>query len=218
MKYTAIILAAGSGTRSGLKENKILFKIDGKRVVDFSINFFENDDDCSSIILVINEQNIDEFFIPDKSKIVKIIFGGNTRQKSVYNSLKFIEEKYVLIHDAARPFIPKKSVEELKLKLLDYSSLTLGVRVTDTIQRVDDSFVYETLNRDHLMATQTPQAFHKDKLIEAHALAIKNNVEATDDTTLLLTLLDIPAFFVEGDKKNIKFTNIDDLTFLEVIL
>lgn len=218
MKYTAIILAGGSGKRSGLKENKILLKIHDKKVVDYSINFFENDNDCTGIILVINKNDYNHFFNAKYSKIYKIIFGGITRQKSVFNSLDFIEEKYVLIHDAARPFIPKECVENLKLNLSDYSSLTLGVRVSDTIQRVEGSFVCDTLDRNHLIATQTPQAFHKDQLIKAHMLASANNIEATDDTTLLLNLLNIPAFFVEGDKRNIKFTNIDDLLFLEVIL
>ncbi len=218
MKYSAIILAAGSGKRSGLKDNKILLKIHEKRIVDFSIKYFENDVDCSQIILVINRNDFNHFDIPKNSKINQVIFGGLTRQKSVYNSLEFIEEKYVLIHDAARPYIPKESVEILKRNLSRYSSLTLGVKVSDTIQRVENSFVNETLDRNQLIATQTPQAFHKSKLIEAHKLALQKNIESTDDTTLLLELLNIPAFFVEGDKKNIKFTNMDDLLFLEVIL
>ncbi len=218
MKYSAIILAAGSGKRSGLKDNKILLKIHEKRIVDFSIKYFENDVDCSQIILVINRNDFNHFDILKNSKINQVIFGGLTRQKSVYNSLEFIEEEYVLIHDAARPYIPKESVEILKRNLSRYSSLTLGVKVSDTIQRVENSFVNETLDRNQLIATQTPQAFHKSKLIEAHKLALQKNIESTDDTTLLLELLNIPAFFVEGDKKNIKFTNMDDLLFLEVIL
>jgi len=218
MKYTAIILAAGSGTRTGLKVNKILQKIHEKSVLNYSINFFENDHECNQIILVVNAN---DFALLSNLKISKnsnVILGGNTRQESVYNSLQHIHEKFVLVHDAARPFIPKKGVEELKHELLKHSSLTLGVKVTDTIQKIHDGYVFETLNRNSLIATQTPQAFHLDKLIEAHNLAVKNGFEATDDTTLLLELLDIPALFVKGDTRNIKFTTIEDLKLLEVIL
>ena len=218
MKYTAIILAAGSGKRTGLEENKILYKIHKKRVVDYSLNFFENDQDCVEIILVINAENILQFSDVKTTKISQVIFGGDSRQESVRNSLKYIQENYVLIHDAARPFIPKKGVEELKSLLPEYSSLSLGIKVTDTIQKVHHGYIYETLDRDILIATQTPQAFHKDKLIEAHYLALEQGFEANDDTTLLLELLNIPALFVEGDKRNIKFTRIDDLSLLEVIL
>lgn len=218
MKYSVIILAAGSGSRTGLNYNKILYKINGKRVIDYSLNFFENDLDCSQIILVVNPQDISAFSIGNNSKISNIIFGGKTRQESVRNSLKYIDENYVLIHDSARPFIPIESIENMKEYLLDKSSLTLGVPVTDTIQKVAYGFVTETIDRKPLIATQTPQAFHRDVLVKAHFMAFEQNFEATDDTTLLLGMLDIKAFVVPGDQRNIKFTNISDAKFLEVVL
>jgi 2-C-methyl-D-erythritol 4-phosphate cytidylyltransferase len=218
MKYSAIILAAGKGLRTGLSYNKILQKIHGKYLIDYSIDFFLNDEDCAQIILVVSKENQRQFLLSKKSKISHVILGGNLRQESVFSSLSFIQEKYVFIHDGARPFIPKKSVAEMKRNIVDYASITLGVFVTDTIQRVKQGFVEETLNREQLIFTQTPQAFHKDQLVRAHHLAREQKYIGTDDASLLLKFLDTKALVVKGDKRNLKFTSIDDLPYLEVIL
>jgi len=218
MKYSAIILAAGKGTRTGLKHNKILHEINGKKIVDFSLNFFLNDKECSQIILAISSNDISVLKDYQNNEKVSMISGGNTRQESVFKSLQFLQENYVLVHDAARPFLPVKSIENLKSKLLDYPSVTLGIPVTDTIQRVDDDFAYEILDRSSLIATQTPQGFHTDKLIKAHKLAKENNYTGTDDTSLLLTFLDIKSYVIMGDYRNIKFTTKEDLSYLEVIV
>lgn len=218
MRYTAIILAAGKGKRTALSFNKIFYKIHEKSLVDYSIDFFKNDEDCKQIILLVSKENIDGFQSKKNGKISHLILGGNTRQNSVYNSLDFIQEKYVFIHDAARPFLPKKSIQNMKKKICDFPSITLGVFLTDTIQRVEEGFVKEPLKREELIAVQTPQAFHKDLLVKAHQLAKEENHQATDDASLLFTFLGISTLVVEGDKRNIKFTTMEDLAFLEVIL
>jgi len=218
MKYSAVVLAAGQGTRTGLKHNKILHEINGKKIVDFSLNFFLNDKDCSQIILVIHSKEFSVLKDYQNCSKITMISGGNSRQESVYKSLQFLQEKFVLIHDAARPFLPVKSIKNLKDKLFDYPSVTLGVPVTDTIQRVDGDFAYEILDRTSLIATQTPQGFHTRKLIQAHELAREQKYTGTDDTSLLLKFLDIKSYVIMGDYRNIKFTTQEDLSYLEVIV
>jgi len=218
MKYSAIILAAGSGLRTGLNTNKILIQINGRCVVDYSIKFFEKDDNCSEVILVVSKRNfqaLDEMY---SSEFIKVIIGGLHRQDSVYNALKIATNDYVLVHDGARPFILKDYVDDIVHNLEEYSSITLGVKVKETIQEVDGNRVVRTLDRNSLIITQTPQGFKKDILIKAHQLAFDDTYFGTDDTVLIERYLGITAFVVEGDYRNVKLTTIDDIDLLEVIL
>lgn len=218
MKYSAIILAAGSGKRSGLEFNKILYEINGKKIIDYSLNFFQNALDCTQIILVAAKGEIDSFSRMFQNQKIEVVVGGETRQESVRLALDYVNNDYVLIHDGARPFIPKDGVKKLLLGLEENDSATLGVKAKDTIQEIEGNRIVRTLDRDRLILTQTPQGFMKDKLVRAHNLALKHEFVGTDDTVLLDEFLKIKALFVEGDYRNIKFTTIEDIEFLEVVL
>lgn len=216
--YSAIILGAGSGKRLNLGFNKVLFKLMDKEVISYSIDYFKNDMDCKEIILVVSD--VDFRYMLDKyqNDVDSIVIGGDERQNSVYNALKKVNEEYVLIHDGARPFIPYEAVEELKNSLPNHKSLTLAVRVKDTIKDVENGYVISTLNRERLVNTQTPQAFHTKDILSAHQLAIKDSYKATDDTMLLDKYFSIKTKVVNGDYRNVKLTTKDDLLFLEVIM
>ena len=218
MKYSAIILAAGSGLRTGLNTNKILIQINGRCVVDYSIKFFKKDDNCGEIILVVSKKNFQALYEMYNSDFIKVVVGGLHRQDSVYNALKIAVNEYVLVHDGARPFILKDYVDEIFDNLREYPSITLGVKVKETIQEVDGNRVVRTLDRNSLIITQTPQGFKKDVLIKAHQLAFDDTYFGTDDTILIERYLGITAFVVEGDYRNVKLTTIDDINLLEVIL
>lgn len=218
MKYSAIILAAGSGKRSGLEFNKILYEINGKKIIDYSLSFFQSDEDCSQIILVSASSEIDSFSRMFQNQKIEVVVGGETRQESVRLALDYANNDYVLIHDGARPFIPKEGVKKMLIGLEENDSTTLGVKAKDTIQEIEGNRIVRTLDRDRLILTQTPQGFMKDKLIRAHNLALKHGFVGTDDTVLLDEFLKIKALFIEGDYRNIKFTTIEDIEFLEVIL
>ncbi|MBN2605242.1 MAG: 2-C-methyl-D-erythritol 4-phosphate cytidylyltransferase [Bacilli bacterium] len=218
MKYSAIILAAGSGKRSGLEFNKILYEINGKKIIDYSLDFFQTDADCVQVILVSSRQEIDSFSRMFQNEKIEVVVGGETRQESVRLALEYVQNDVVLVHDGARPFIPREGVNKLLLGLEENDSVTLGVKAKDTIQEIEGNRIVRTLDRDRLILTQTPQGFKKDKLLRAHNLAFKHEFEGTDDTVLLDEFLKIKALFVEGDYRNIKFTTIEDIEFLEVIL
>ncbi len=218
MKYSTIILAAGGGLRTGLNMNKILIEINGQRVIDYSLNFFLNDPNCGEIILVVSKRDFSSMSKDYKNKNITVILGGLHRQDSVYNALKIAVYDYVLVHDGARPFISNHAVSEIYKKLTSYPSITLGVKVKDTIQVVQGNRVVKTLDRKRLILTQTPQGFDKNTLLKAHELAAEDVYYGTDDTVLVEKYLDIMACVVNGDYRNIKLTTQDDIKMLEVIL
>jgi 2-C-methyl-D-erythritol 4-phosphate cytidylyltransferase len=211
-------LAAGSGKRTGLKYNKVLFEINGKKVLDYSIDLLKLNPKIDEIILVVSPNELDYFEKGYINRVDKVITGGAERQDSVYKALNEAKCGKLLIHDGARPFIPGDSLEELITKLEVEDSLTLGVKVKDTIQEVSGNRVTRTFDRSKLIITQTPQAFNKELLIKAHDLAIKDGFYGTDDTMLMEKYLDIKAYVIKGDYRNIKLTTLDDIKLLEVIL
>lgn len=218
MKYSAIILAAGSGLRTGLNTNKILIMINGQRVIDYSLKFFQNDPNCGEVILVVSKRDFSNFTEEFKKTDIKVILGGVHRQDSVYNALKIAVYEYVLIHDGARPFILKDNIDQIFDRLTEYPSITLGVKVKSTVQEILGNRVVRTLDRNNLILTQTPQGFEKSVLLKAHELAIKDTYYGTDDTVLVERYLGVLACVVQGDYRNLKLTTHEDVDLLEVIL
>ena len=171
MKYSAIILAAGSGKRTGLKVNKILYKINNKRVIEYSLDFFKQDKNCKDIVLVASTIDYDLCLKHFDGSKVKVVLGGDTRRDSVRLALRSAVCDYVLVHDGARPFIKKQSVKMILSSLKDNDSVTLGVKVKETIQEIDGNRVVKTLDREKLILTQTPQGFKKKVLVVSLSLS-----------------------------------------------
>lgn len=218
MKISAIILAAGSGSRTGLKINKVLYEIKGKKVIEFALDSLKRYDIIDEIILVVSENDY-EYFIKEYNEHVDLIItGGKERQNSVYKALNKAKNEIVLIHDGARPYIPDHSMKEIITKLDVEDVMTLGVPVKDTIQEVTGNRVVKTLKRSSLIATQTPQVFKKQLLLDSHNLAIQDRFIGTDDTSLVEKYFKKQAFVIKGDYRNLKLTTLDDIKLLEVIL
>lgn len=218
MEFSVIILAAGSGTRTGLNYNKILYEVNGKRVIDYSIESFRKYHLIKNIYLVVSKHDF-SFFESEYSTLVDgIIIGGNERQESVALGLSNVTTNYVIIHDGARPFLPDSSMQSIFSTIKSQKSITLGVKVKDTIQEVIDNKVKKTLDRANLIRVQTPQAFWTEEIKKAHELAVTENFLGTDDTILMEKFLGVHAYVVEGDYRNIKLTTKEDIKFLEVIL
>lgn len=218
MKYSAIILAAGSGKRTGLKLNKILYVIKEKRVIEYSLDFFNGDSNCQDIVLVASNVDYDYCLKHFDGKKIKVVLGGSTRRDSVRLALRSAVSDYVLVHDGARPFIKKGYIDKILVSLEENDSVTLGVKVKETIQEVDGNRVVKTLDRNKLIITQTPQGFNKSQLIKAHDMALKKGYYGTDDTVLLEHFLGVSAAFILGDYRNIKLTTVEDIRILEGVL
>jgi len=208
MKYSVVIVAAGSSTRFKSETPKMLFKIGDELVIDKTRKLFINDDDCSQIIIVVNEA-VKEYL---KDKLVAkeiIVDGGNQRYLSVNNGLKEVKEDYVFIHDGARCFLSKQDLENLKENVSD-ACLLVG-KVVDTIKVVDDGYIKQTINRDTLAAAQTPQVFKTRLLKECYKQAIKDSYSATDEAGIVEKYSNVKIKVIYAYNDNKKVTTIDDI-------
>ena len=216
-KYDAILLTAGKGERFGLPLNKIFYLIKNKAVFEYSLEVFLSDKRCGKIVIVYNEDdlNILNNFLAkyDQSKII-LCQGGSLRQESVMNGLEMCGSEYVLVHDAARPNIGIDLIDNVLLGLTTSDSVSLGVKVTDTIKKVTDTI--ETVERDNLYYVQTPQGSKREVLISA--LQKSKDVVVTDDLSAIEKFTNVKPMIVEGRKNNIKVTTLEDVEILEFYL
>lgn len=219
----AIILAAGSGSRMNIGYNKQYICLNGKEVLAYTLEAFQKNDKVDNIILVSSSKEIDfcKENIVEKynfTKVSRIVSGGETRQNSVYNGLKACKgSEIVIIHDGARPFVKKEFINESILKAKEFGASTVAVKVKDTIKTGEDNIFKSTLNRDNLYSVQTPQAFKYDLILKAHENAVKNNLNGTDDSSLV-EFLEGKVYIVNGDYFNIKITTKEDIYIGEAII
>ena len=221
MKITAIIPAAGSGSRFGKAKNKLLETINDIPVIILTLRVLASVDMIGEIIISTSDALIPEiqelvatYRIP---KVKKIIQGGKTRQESVFNGIKSIETNvdFVLIHDGARPFITKDIVETSIIQAIDKGASVVAVNTKDTIKRIDKTTdeIIETLDRSQLWNIQTPQVFSFLDLWEAHRKF--EGKDFTDDSSMI-EKLGIPVYVTFGSYKNIKITTKEDLKIAEL--
>lgn len=149
------------------------------------------------------------------SKRVQTVIGGKERQQSVFEGLKALSTRWVLVHDAVRPFITHDRITALLTGAEETGAAILAVPVKDTIKEVEEGVVSRTLERNRLWAVQTPQAFRRELLLQAHRAA-DQTVLATDDA-MLVESMGVPVRVVEGDYANIKLTTKEDWVLAEAI-
>ncbi|MGP4072844.1 2-C-methyl-D-erythritol 4-phosphate cytidylyltransferase [Piscibacillus sp. B03] len=219
-RYQVIVLAAGQGRRMNAGKNKQLLEIDGKTVIERTLDVFEKDEWCDSIYVVVhqNEQDLMKELIAQRySKVVKIVIGGKERQDSVRLGVINLEKQLItFVHDGARPFVTEDELHRLYKGTEQHGAAFLGVPVTDTVKQIKDGRV-QTLKRDELVAAQTPQAFTYEWLKKAHDYAYEHQVYATDDVALL-EFLDYSPVYVQGSHQNFKITNPEDIQKAENML
>ncbi|MFE3893107.1 2-C-methyl-D-erythritol 4-phosphate cytidylyltransferase [Priestia sp. YIM B13446] len=222
MKYEIIVLAAGQGKRMKAGRNKQFLTIQNVPLIIHTLQKFEQDPWCSGIVLVVNEKEVqifEELLIKYPiQKVQSLKVGGDERQHSVYNGLKSLKQaQMVLIHDGARPFVQQNTIHELVEKAASDKAAVLAVPVKDTIKRVKQGTVIETVERSSLWAIQTPQAFLFDVVMDAHEKAKINEYLGTDDASLV-EKAGQKVSIVEGNYDNIKLTTPEDLLYAEAIL
>jgi 2-C-methyl-D-erythritol 4-phosphate cytidylyltransferase len=223
MQYKVIIPAAGSGKRMGAGMNKLFLKIDDQTIIEMTIAIFGKDERCSEIILPINPDEREMFeslsCIKEFEEKLTFVQGGAERQESVFNGIKAIHDKKstVLVHDGARPFVTKNIISALLENSEGSGGVICAVPVKDTVKKVEQEKVTETIDRSTLWAVQTPQAFTLEVLEEAHIAAEEKGFFGTDDASLL-EWQGKTVKVVMGDYFNIKVTTKEDLIFAEAIL
>jgi 2-C-methyl-D-erythritol 4-phosphate cytidylyltransferase len=218
---SAIILAAGRGSRLGLAVPKPLVKIGRRPAIIYSLSTLNKHPDIDEIVVVTSVGNQSQIVNTLKSysfkKIKVFVLGGRRRQDSVYSGLKKIapDSDWVLIHDSARPFINNKSITQVILAAKKTGAAILAVKPKATMKLSRrDNMVSETLDRDKLWEAQTPQVFKKELILAAYKKFSKNNV--TDDATLV-EKLGKQVEIVPGSYENIKITTVDDLLVANLI-
>jgi len=211
LKYTALIVAAGAGTRMGLGYNKAYYRMDdGETILAHSIERFGNDPDCESIVVVTDPDMFrQEIGITDERIIV--VSGGSTREDSVWNGLRKVKSDIVMIHDGARPFLSAESLNALKETMRSERAACLMVPCKDTIKIVKDGFIETTLPRSELMAAQTPQCFETSLLLACMEKSRAAGFAATDDCSIVEAFSDVKIRVVEGSYANKKITTVEDL-------
>ena len=227
----AVVLAAGgigsrfsvSKTGSGVSQApKQCFELKGKPIYMWCLLSFLTNRTVAEIVIVAHRDiqkqinsDLDNQLTAEQRQKVTVIPGGTTRQESVFCGLKHLSHgskvpDYVLIHDAARPFIKQSLIDTTIDAVIRYGACTVAVPVSDTIKKVEQGCVKETLDRSNLYAVHTPQAGRFDWLLAGHEEAAKKNIAATDDA-YILELANHEVKIVEGDKYNIKVTVPEDL-------
>ncbi|MBP7175234.1 MAG: 2-C-methyl-D-erythritol 4-phosphate cytidylyltransferase [Thermoclostridium sp.] len=224
VKTSAIIVAAGKGSRMNAKTNKQYLMLSNRPVLAYTLEAFEHTEIISEIILVIHpddHQLFKECILPyGFSKITAVVDGGADRQASVYNALAQVspESGIIAVHDGARPLIAPKVITDSTETAAKYGAACVGVPVKDTIKQVSPELtVIDTPDRSVLWAVQTPQTFQRDILINAHEKALSEGYRGTDDS-VLVERLGVKVKMVMGSYANLKITTAEDLVFAGAFL
>ena len=219
MKKYAVILAGGIGSRMNSLMPKQFLEIDGKPILAYTLCKFDEHPLIDGIVLVMHGDYInegkriaEEFGI---RKLIKIIPGGSSRKQSSFNGVAALpdEESYVLIHDAARPFVSDRIISECCEILNNCRAASTVVESTDTVYIVDnESIVDEIPPRANVVMVQTPQCFHYSVIAEAHRLGADDpELNFTDDSGMVHHYGLAEVHCVRGEFANRKITNPEDL-------
>ena len=224
-KYTAIVLAAGSGKRMNSKVHKQYLIIQDRPVLYYSLKAFE-DSAVDEIVLVVGkgEEKFCRKEIVDKygiSKVKAIVEGGKERYHSVFEGLKQTSDAdYVLIHDGARPFVNQDIIRRCMQEVQKYQACVVGMPVKDTIKIADEEgYAKQTPDRKNVWMIQTPQTFSYALIYEAYEEMLKTEDTAiTDDAMVLERIKGKKSKLIEGSYRNIKIKTPEDLLIANVYL
>ena len=219
MSFCLIILAGGNSHRFKSNIPKSYQKIAGKSLIEISVVKARQLREIKKIILVYNKKDLKRV----KSlrlKNVNLIVGGNSRQKSTYNALKYLNKNKgiskVLIHDAARPNCSIKLFNSIIKNMKNSRAVVPKIKIHDAVKQIIDSSKEEYIlskKRRNLFLTQTPQAFNLKEIYQLHK---SNSLKYKDDDISLYMDLN-KVKFIEGEKNNFKITDNTDLENLKKI-
>ena len=217
-----VIVAGGSGTRTGSAELKQLRWVAGKAMLLHSVQTFMARDDVAVVVVVLPKAYAADpppwLFQCDVDRLL-ISVGGRERQESVWNGLEDIPEEVsvVVIHDAARPLVTDSTIERTIAAARTGTGAVAALPVVDTLKEVDESGrVVRTVSRTSLWRAQTPQAFPRTVIERAHVEARRDGIVATDDAALV-ERLGLPVVVVRGSERALKITEEADFKRAEAL-
>lgn len=223
-RVSAVIVAAGSGSRMNSSTTKQFMTLDGKPVVINTLLAFEECDYIDEIVIVAKEDEtvmyphlLSKYGI---EKVSKIVAGSDSRQKSVLCGLEAISDRsdFIAIHDGARPLITPEQIKKVVLTAFRFKAATAAAKSKDTPKLISkNGFIEKNLDRDLIWMMQTPQIFSSNMYRAAAYTAIRDGFEATDDCALAINA-GFAVRTVDCGYENIKITTPEDLKFAEIIL
>mgnify|MGYP003291393139 CR=1 FL=1 len=220
----AAILAAGSGQRLGSSLPKQFIEINGKPLIAHTLECFQNHSGIDEILVVTAKEHFAKMEEIKRqyhfSKLTRCIEGGSERHLSSRHAVWACvnEEDNLLLHDAARPNIEKKLLDDILLALKEYHAVAIGVPATDTIYQTDErQRIAAVPNRNRLWLAQTPQSFRVGTIKQAFELSAQDpDFVPTDDISLVVKYLPGENVkLLEGNPRNFKITYAEDLKRLK---
>ena len=223
-KLALIVPAAGSSTRMGGGVRKPLIELRGRPVLWHTLGRFQNITGLDQIVIVAHPGDIAEIersVWPQLAErgATRLVPGGERRQDSVTNGLDALEPgaDIVLIHDAVRPFVPRRAIEESIEAAAQHGAAVVAMPVADTVKRANGERVAETVLRDDLWGAQTPQVFRLELIRRAFDQAAKDGFECTDDAQLV-ERLGAEVRLVRGSYENFKITTPSHVRMADALL
>ncbi len=224
-KFWVIIPAAGIGARMNADCPKQYLKLNGKTVLEKTLDCFIHHPRISGVVVVLAEH---DHYWPDlhfkTDRPVMTVKGGDERCHSVLNAMDGLQEfadeqDWVLVHDAARPCLQKDDLDKLLITMATHPvGGLLGAPVHDTIKKIDPvNVVEQTVDREYLWRALTPQMFRYGMLKEALNNALNDGYLVTDDASAIEHAGYAP-LMLEGSADNIKITRPEDLALAEFYL
>ena len=239
-RCTAVLLAAGSGSRMKSDIAKQYMLLGGKPLIWYALHVIEESsviDDCVLVtgaedISYVQEEIVERYGF---HKVDTIVAGGKERFDSVYQALKVIEsgemrvrnrDGYVFIHDGARPFLTEDILRRDYEAVKTFRACVTGMPVKDTIKLAgQDGCAVQTPDRNFVWQIQTPQVFETALIIEAYKKLTKEKerwqaegMSITDDAMVVENFMFLPVKLVQGSYQNIKITTPEDLVIAEAFL
>jgi 2-C-methyl-D-erythritol 4-phosphate cytidylyltransferase len=211
-----IIVAAGSGSRLGFSMPKAFVPLAGKPLLSWSLDTFLNHPSICKVILVVPQSMLDETVSKFGSARVRCVVGGAERWESVRNGVSTSDADYVLIHDAARPFVTVEVIDSILDKSSYSDCVFTATPVVDTIRKFTGDTAGDTINREELVRVGTPQFFKRSSLNTAF-LSIKPGDALPTDEVMLMQKNGHTATIAWGDPNNFKITTIEDLRLAEAL-
>ena len=217
-----VIVAAGSGSRTGSTELKQFRWVAGKPMLLHSVQTFQLRPDVAMVVVVLPRAYAGDpppwLFQCDLERLV-VSVGGRERADSVYNGLEDLPEsvRVVLVHDAARPLVTGDAIDRVVGEARAGRGAVAALPVVDTLKQVDaDGRIVRTVERAGLWRAQTPQGFPRDVLLRAHVAARRDGAAATDDAALVERIGE-PVVVVRGSERAMKITDAGDFARAEAL-
>lgn len=228
MKNYVILLAGGVGKRMQTDIPKQFIEVDNKPIIVYSIENFQRNPQIEKIIVVCVKdwierlkKIIEEYAL---SKVEWIIEGGDTGHDSIRNGVFFLRDKinpedYVIIHDAVRPVLPQKAIDEVIRVAYEKGNASSSIVCHPPIVYTEDFISgIKDIDREHVMLTASPQAFKYSIALRCYLQAEQENMHNFTFTSSLLIHCGERVYFAKGTTSNIKITTKEDLALFEALL